>query len=133
MALRGFPYVVNHITGEHNDWADLLFRWGVLPRPEVSVARRARVRFPAEGAPVLYDYIKDDIPPQQETWPTIEEFLEAQRVAQANGGVAPPGLIAGADSLHRTQKDAVWVPDLPYKCDCSSLHTPCQQDTVAPE
>jgi RNase H-like domain found in reverse transcriptase/Reverse transcriptase (RNA-dependent DNA polymerase)/Integrase zinc binding domain/Integrase core domain/Aspartyl protease len=93
-----FRYVINHVPGDQNLWADLLTRWAVrsaqrLARPRVALIMLA----PVAGADEL----------GQEDWPSRVSFVEEQRKFLSN---RPDGLRYDVDLLVDAGQ-RWWVPD----------------------
>ena len=111
--LRCFDYEINHIEGPRNVWADLLSRWGA---PGAAIRRVARVSFRLEADRVqteniLETFEGEDHPPQ-ESWPQMEEILEAQ--GQVSAATREElGLRMHEGVLVAPTGDAVFVPDDP--------------------
>jgi hypothetical protein len=111
--LRCFDYEINHIEGPRNVWADLLSRWGA---PGAAVRRVARVSFRVgadrvQTENILETFSGEDHPPQ-ESWPRMEEVVEAQRRVSA-ATREELGLRMQEGILVAPTGDAVFVPDNP--------------------
>ena len=65
LKLSGFHYVVEHIAGERNVWADMLTRWAVQPRNKVSVLSLKSV---------MYAPINSGLDPELD-WPTRDDII----------------------------------------------------------
>jgi RNase H-like domain found in reverse transcriptase len=95
--LCAFRYIIHHVPGEANVWADLLTRWAVrytqkLTRPTISLFLLA----PVAGA--------DELAP--ETWPSGARVMEAQKHFQEK---TPEGMLV-KDGLMTTADNRTWIP-----------------------
>jgi hypothetical protein len=68
MALRAFDYVIEHVRGEWNTWADMLSRWGA-------------VRETTRGEMKVRVFMKemDDVEVIRDDWPSVEEIGVGQK------------------------------------------------------
>jgi transposase InsO family protein len=102
LRLRAFEYVIEHIDGAANVWADLLSRWGGRKALEAhSKAIHLRVQ---DSRAVPYAGRMGD-PPVDEEWPVMEHIVAAQRHA-----VKPRNLGMGEDEVWRDEMGRVWLP-----------------------
>ena len=117
MLLSEFKYIIRHVSGEKNVWADLLSRWGSVPLPNTSV-KRIHIRIPDTRA-VVEDTAFDE-PIQEAEWPTATAIASAQKTAIAalrEGSVSDTCMVKGTEiscvegELWKTAEGAVWIPD----------------------
>ena len=93
-----YKYVIEHISGEDNHWADMISR--VLHRPaETMVLKRLTV-----AGPPLHPF--DDL-----EWPTLEHIRESQSTHRPDGD-RPDLEFSPADELWRdTKHQRTWIPE----------------------
>ena len=102
MKLGDYPYVIEHIDGTDNVWADMVSRWAV-PRPAIQVRRIPvydRVRRRDRRPPTIRPLDSDGF-----TWPTLEELstIQSSTPGPANG------VRSQEDDLLRVE-GRLWVP-----------------------
>ncbi|KAE9099476.1 hypothetical protein PF007_g15861 [Phytophthora fragariae] len=85
MKLMNFRYVVEHVPGPANVWADMISRWAGNHTPTVSIKRLKAVRShtPPETPPVLALRPLDD---DHFVWPTLVELREVQAAYSSPAG-----------------------------------------------
>ena len=111
MELSAFDYVVEHIAGPDNDWADMMSRWGAPPAPLPIAAKRVSVLIPSKAGAVLFDDEWDGElqAPAEHEWPTMDHVRAAQQ--QVAEQQRPGGLtLSQDDNVYRTAAGQVWVP-----------------------
>jgi Integrase zinc binding domain len=93
-----FRYVINHVPGDQNLWADLLIRWAVRSAQRLARPRVALIMFaPVAGADEL----------GQEDWPSRVSVVQEQRKFLS---IRPDGLKYELDLLVDAGQ-RWWVPD----------------------
>ena len=99
LKLSAYRYVVEHLAGERNVWADMLTRWAVKTPDAVkakTVAAKVMLLSPIQpGTDKAFDM------------PTEQDLREAQRKAKEKA----PKDCKIVDGLWKTTKGAVWIPD----------------------
>ena len=100
MKLSAYRYVVEHLAGERNVWADMLTRWAVKPHADVQAATAA-VKSLALVAPVNPGYDASYDQPD----------LKAIQNSQQDTKDTPPEGCTSVDGLWRSSKGALWIPD----------------------
>lgn len=70
--LSGFRYVVEHLSGDRNVWADMLTRWAVKPNNTLSSKRVAIFKS------LMFAPINPGIDKKLD-WPSISEVIESQK------------------------------------------------------
>jgi hypothetical protein len=100
MKLMNFRYIVEHVPGPDNVWADMISRWAGNHAPVVTVKRIKAVRQqPTPSRPRLRPLNDDGF-----VWPTLDELTTVQ--AQYD----PPTGAATAANGTITPNDRIWVP-----------------------
>jgi transposase InsO family protein len=97
IVLMSYDYIIRHIPGEENVWADLLSRWG---SPLASVC--ALVRLQPQQSPLLSDEF---------VWPSVKDLKHAQGVAKSNDSLWSDDLWKGVDGLWYTANEQVVIPE----------------------
>ena len=97
LKLSAYRYVVEHLAGERNVWADMLTRWAVAPHSEVQ-ANKIVVKS------LLLALINPEL--KDATDAPSEEDL---RAAQAKTKCKPPAKCRQVDGLWKIG-NAVWIP-----------------------
>ena len=95
MRLCGYNYIIEHISGEDNKWADLLSRWA---QPSQTITLN---RFHCH--PLLHP-LTDDF-----TWPTIQEITAAQQATPPSA--TRTDLVQRDGVWFQTQSQALWIPE----------------------
>ena len=99
LKLSAYRYVVEHLAGERNVWADMLTRWAVRTADTVkakSVAAKALMLSPIQpGTDKAFDM------------PTGKDLRDAQKKSKTK----PPEECNKVDGLWQTSKGAVWIPE----------------------
>lgn len=99
LKLSAFRYVIEHVTGERNVWADMLTRWAVSPKHKVN----------AKQLPSIKSLIVAPISPGLNAhcdWPSRAEIKEAQRRADSKPGVS----FRQTQGLWSSGRGATWIP-----------------------
>lgn len=96
LKLSGYRYVIEHIEGERNVWADMLTRWAVKPRDRVKVSKLGRLMY-APITPSSQD---------QYDWPNRRALQESQERSREE----PNRDIRFKDGLLRSDAGVVWIP-----------------------
>ena len=95
MKLSGLFYIIEHISGEDNVWADMLTRWASKP-----AVKSLRVKVPkALVTPLLNESF---------VWPTLEEVANIQASHCKEKHLL--SLSRGKHDLLATASAAVWIP-----------------------
>ena len=97
--LSAFCYVVEHLPGEQNVWADLLTRWAVSPKRKVNAIKVLRAK----------SLMCDPISPGTDSkldWPNIEDIKRAQTASKES----PPDRFKHSQNGIRDSKDVLWIP-----------------------
>jgi hypothetical protein len=95
--LMSYQYVIHHIPGESNVWADLLSRWG---SPLATVCALVQVQ-PQESPLLSEEFV----------WPTVPDLKIAQSTAISKNSSWCTDLWKGGDGLYYTANEQVLVPD----------------------
>ncbi|KAE8982236.1 hypothetical protein PR001_g23792 [Phytophthora rubi] len=106
MAMTSYRYVIEHIRGDDNAWADMLSRWG---NPQAS-------RIEAASSVKQIAVVPQLSPLEDEAfeWPTIDEIRNAQQQQQQT---RPEGVSWSEErSCFVADGDRVWIPE---NCDIS--------------
>ncbi|KAE9028490.1 hypothetical protein PR003_g12363 [Phytophthora rubi] len=106
MKLMNFRYVVEHVPGPDNVWADMISRWAGNHAPAATLKRIKAVRrqqMPSMPIPSSRPRLRplDD---ENFVWPTLEELMTIQRQYQAPGGAETT-----ADGMIKVG-GRIWVP-----------------------
>ena len=111
MELMEFRYVIFHIAGEDNVWADLMTRWGAPDGAvEPHVTRTVRVRRVQSEERALEEQTR--VRPLQNPgfiWPTLQEICEAQEMHLPSQTKST--CQTNEDGLFITNRGQVIVPD----------------------
>ncbi|KAG3199075.1 hypothetical protein PC128_g5559 [Phytophthora cactorum] len=100
MKLMNFRYIVEHVPGPDNVWADMISRWAGNHAPVVTVKRIKAVRRRTRPTrPRLRPLGEADF-----VWPTLEELIAVQ------ARYAPPAGATTADDGPITLDGRIWVP-----------------------
>ena len=70
--LSAFRYVVEHLPGDRNVWADMLTRWAVSPRKLISSSRTAKIKT------LMMAPINPGLDPSMD-WPSHKDIIESQK------------------------------------------------------
>ena len=97
LKLSGFRYVIEHIAGDKNVWADMLTRWAVKPRTKVSSGKISRLML----APVKPSLNKEY------DWPTRVCIARSQRLSSSKA----PRSLKQRDEIYRAGRDVFWIPE----------------------
>jgi hypothetical protein len=118
--LRDFSYIIQHVSGEVNVWADLLSRWGAGAGQELRRARAARLVIPSRRGVVVFQEDDDTSSADGGLWPSEAEICQVQAAAvppQAQSGEALSFEIVPGVSLSRMEgglwvngDGKVWIP-----------------------
>ena len=97
LKLSEFRYVVEHIAGERNVWADMLTRWAVQPKAKVSaeLAMKALMLAP----------INPGLDPKLD-WPCLDDIIESQESSAED----PPSNVKKTESGWKDDKGRLWIP-----------------------
>ena len=110
MQLQELRYVIEHVDGDDNLWADMLSRWGCMYQPNTPVKRALRQQRPDRLEGLRYpdrDVGDDLLIPEDHECPKMDTLLAAQRQHRRE---RPNGLTRGDDGLYRNQTGQVWIP-----------------------
>ena len=96
LKLSAFRYVIEHVAGEKNVWADMLTRWGSCPK---SSAHNTSVKslLLAPITPSLDESLD---------WPSLADI----QTAQAKNDVQPPKSFSRRDGTIQNQSGIIFVP-----------------------
>jgi len=96
--LSAFRYIVEHLPGERNVWADMLTRWAVQPRTSVNAKRVAAIKslILAPVNPSL-DKTLD--------WPSLADIKASQKKSKEK----PPRRFQESNGIIQ-YKDVIWIP-----------------------
>jgi len=105
LKLMGYRYVIEHIEGPKNLWADMVSRWAgqqttVLRLKRLTVRKRNRRHHATSSPPVVLRPLDAD----GFVWPGLTDIKLAQRRVQP-----PSDTVAGDDALLR-RDDRIWIP-----------------------
>lgn len=96
LTLRGFRYVVEHLAGKRNVWADMLSRWDVQPSRKLCAVKITSL---------LLSTITLSLDARLD-WPIREDIRESQSPATQK----PPGRFKDRDGIIKDVKGVLWVP-----------------------
>ena len=97
--LSAFRYVIEHLPGELNVWADMLTRWAVSPKRKVDATK------------VLHDKslmlapINPGTDPKLD-WPNINDIIKAQKSSKEK----PPKQFTRTTGGVKDSSDILWIP-----------------------
>ena len=97
--LSAFRYVVIHLPGDPNVWADMLTRWAVNPVRRINSSNNPRAKA------LMVAPINPGVDSQLD-WPNIEDIKEAQSSANE----APPKQFSNTPSGFRNSRGVLWIP-----------------------
>ena len=97
--LSAFRYVIEHLPGERNVWADMLTRWSVYPKSSISSKkiRRAKSLMMCPVSPATDPKLD---------WPTMNEII----LSQKNAKESPPASFQRTDEGWVSKRGAMWIP-----------------------
>ena len=98
--LSAFRYVVEHLPGERNVWADMLTRWAVYPKSSVCTDKVGRLKS------LMMCPINPGLS-EEFDWPTCKEIIASQTNAQES----VPSSYRKKDEIWVNEEGATWVPD----------------------
>lgn len=96
LKLSAYRYVIQHLPGERNFWADILTRWAVRPRNNVQSSKISRL---------LYSPMTPE-KKEKFDWPTRHEISEAQQATTEE----PPRSFRYTDGIIQNSSKVIWVP-----------------------
>ncbi len=97
--LSAFRYVVEHLPGERNVWADMLTRWAVCPNSSINVKKVGRLKS------LMMSPINPGLDPELD-WPNLNEVISSQKNAQES----PPASFQHTDEGWVNEEGAIWIP-----------------------
>lgn len=97
MKLGAFDYVIEHLPGEQNVWADMVTRWVASSQPGIEVKNKSGLKALLQ-APIRLE--KDDL-----DWPSQAKIVRIQRQFQSE---VPPKALR-QDGVWKLE-DATWIP-----------------------
>ena len=98
--LSAFRYVVEHLPGQRNVWADMLTRWAVYPKSSVAIDKAGRLKS------LMVSPINPGLNPELD-WPSREEIL----VSQENYSQSVPSSYRQTCEGWVNEDGATWIPD----------------------
>ncbi|GMF39813.1 unnamed protein product [Phytophthora fragariaefolia] len=101
MKLMNYRYVVEHVPGPDNVWADMISRWAGNHSPTVKRLKTVRASPPTTAESVSPLRPLDD---EHFVWPTLQELREIQAEY-----LPPAGAVRTEDGL-LTLHDRLWIP-----------------------
>ncbi|OWZ09958.1 hypothetical protein PHMEG_00017261 [Phytophthora megakarya] len=106
LKLMSYRYVIEHVDGTSNVWADMLSRWAGQPKITVRLKRfTRRTAKPKKGTtPPSSTSILRPLDDEGFVWPSLEEIVAMQHKYQA-----PPGAVKGVDHALRLN-NRLWIP-----------------------
>jgi len=96
LKLSGYRYVIDHLSGERNVWADILTRWAVKPRVGVKSAKLSKLML----APITPSSS------QKFDWPTRTDIESIQQASKDH----VPNRFELVDGLFQDSEGIVWIP-----------------------
>lgn len=96
LKLSTYRYVIEHLAGERNVWADILTRWAVKPRSKVSSLKIAGLMYAPINASCSEEY----------DWPTYQDFQNACTSTSEE----PPKGFTLHDGAYKNPSGVVWIP-----------------------
>ena len=97
--LSAFRYVIEHLPGDRNIWADMLTRWAVRPKSFVSTKNIGRFKS------LVMSPINPGLDPKLD-WPTLEEIIDSQK----NSKEPPPTSYKHTEKGWVNESGATWIP-----------------------
>ena len=97
LKLSAFRYVVEHISGERNVWADMLTRWAVKPRDKVGIGYHVKA--------LMYAPITLSLDEELD-WPVRDEIINSQELAQEE----PPKSFRKTGNGWVDDENRMWIP-----------------------
>lgn len=107
MKLMNFRYIVEHVPGHSNVWADMISRWAGNHVPAISTKRIKAMRRQTEPPGVSPAPDVSQLRPlddENSVWPTLAELSDLQQQYQ------PPAQAVQRDDGIFTINDRIWVP-----------------------
>lgn len=96
LKLSGYRYVIEHLSGKRNVWADMLTRWAAAPSTTTRKSRICRLMV-APITPSLSEELD---------WPSREDITNAQRTSSAP---RPSGFEQAGDIV-QDRRGVIWIP-----------------------
>ena len=97
--LSAFRYIIEHLPGEKNVWADMLTRWAVAPKSTINSNRVAKLKS------LMMAPINPGSNPELD-WPSLEEIVKAQNSAKES----PPPSFEQSDEGWVDATGVHWIP-----------------------
>ena len=97
--LSAFRYVVEHLPGEENVWADMLTRWAVNPKSHVSAKRLGNIKT------LMYAPINPSADPKFD-WPSYRDIISAQEESNEK----PPKSFSPSNKGIVDSNGVFWLP-----------------------
>jgi len=96
LKLSAYRYVIEHLPGDRNVWADILTRWGVKPCGSVNTAKIAKLMYApiCPSASEKYD------------WPKMEDVARSQQESSETA----PRRFRLQEGILQDSRSVVWVP-----------------------
>ncbi|KAE8995113.1 hypothetical protein PR002_g19727 [Phytophthora rubi] len=117
MKLMNYTYVIEHIAGPQNVWADMISRWAGNHDPVATTIKRVRAETPGEPNqhgetteevnPEVAEPIISTLRPLDDAnfiWPTFDAIIEAQSASHP-----PSGAERTHDGVFRL-RGRIWIP-----------------------
>ena len=101
--LSAFRYLVEHLPGQRNFWADMLTRWAVCPKSSINPKKVGQLKSLMMGP------INPRLDPELD-WPTLKDIISSQQNAQNS----PPSSLRQADEGWVKEKGATWISSTDY-------------------
>jgi hypothetical protein len=100
LVLMGFEYVIEHVPGHDNLWADLLSRWGAKEHTPTTTTPKVRRMYcvPSNAPKHITDF----------QWPHIDEIQACQN--KVTPQMRPPNLVQDENAIWRNTLGKIWIP-----------------------
>lgn len=100
LKLSEFRYIIDHVEGDRNVWADMLTRWAVRANQSVQPKNSMNLKS------LMLAPVNPGINPKLD-WPSMEEV----RASQVKSDDAPPSKFDKTPQGVKNQRDVYWIPN----------------------
>lgn len=97
--LSAFRYVIEHLSGDQNVWADMLTRWAVQPSTRINSIRVGRIKS------LMMAPVNPGVDAELD-WPTLDDVIASQK---ATANTPPPSFRLTQDGVADTN-GVLWIP-----------------------
>jgi len=96
LKLSGYRYVIEHLAGERNVWADILTRWAVKPNTRVNTVKLSKLML----APISPSLSQDL------DWPNLREIKSSQQCSKEQ----VPRRFKELEGVFQDDNEVIWIP-----------------------